>query len=356
MKSSSCVFVIAFLLALTAGPPADAAVPRDWLGVTVDGPLIEQPADHEGEWDLIGGSGATSVRTAFLWSQAQPQSPDSMDLRVSDALVLSAARRGLGVLPMVLAAPLWARTDPEVGGSPPRRPTDIVPYLQALVGRYGPRGSLWRDHPEVRPQPIRYWQIWNEPNLPGFWAQQPFARSYVRFLRVARRTLHRADAGARVVLGGLPNGWNALRQIYRAGGRSAFDVVAMHPYTRRPIDVVRIALFARRVMRRFGDRRKPLWITELSWPASKGKRRGALGIETDDRGQARRLRRGLLALAAARRRLGIERVYWYTWLSQEGGTSVFGWSGLRRLRADGEVVSTPALRAFRRVAHRVRRG
>ena len=110
----------------------------------------------------------------------------------------------------------------------------------------------------------------------------------------------------------------------------------------------------RRVMRRFGDRRKPLWVTEISWPASKGKAPDPIGIATTERGQARRLARGLTAVARARRKLRVARVYWYTWLSVESDTSLFSWSGLRRLRADGSVVSAPALRAFRRTSRKLR--
>ena len=41
--------------------------------------------------------------------------------------------------------------------------------------------------------------------------------------------------------------------IYAAGGRGAFDVVALHPYTRRPADVVRFVRYVRDGMRRRGD-------------------------------------------------------------------------------------------------------
>ena len=171
--------------------------------------------------------------------------------------------------------------------------------------RYGPAGSLWAEHPEVRARPIRAWQLWNEPNLRGYWSQQPFAKGYVRLLKVARAALRAADRRALAILAGLPNGWDALRRIYQAGGRRYFDAVAIHPYTARADRVPRYVLAARRVMRRFGDRRKPVWVTEISWPAAKGRATDPIGIATDDRGQARRLRRGLTALAAARRRLRV---------------------------------------------------
>ena len=61
----------------------------------------------------------------------------------------------------------------------------------------------------------------------------------MRLLRASRRALRAADPGARKILAGLPNYcWSALRKVYKAGGRGAFDVVALHPYTGRPRNVV----------------------------------------------------------------------------------------------------------------------
>ena len=57
-------------------------------------------------------------------------------------------------------------------------------------------------------------------------------------------------------------------------------------------------------------------------------------------------------LVAARVRLRIDGVFWYSWLTAETGQSVFNWSGLRRIR-DGERVDTAALRAFRTWARRL---
>jgi hypothetical protein len=347
--------LVAVLALLAAAAPASAQAPRDWLGVVADGPLTDPAADREREWDLVGGSGAATIRTAFYWWDGQPAGPGAVDFAAYDRVVLAAARRGLRTLPVVHGTPEWARERPGDFASPPRDPADFGRFLTGLVGRYGPRGSLWREQPGVRRLPIRDWQIWNEPNLTRYWSQQPFARSFVRLLRASRRALRGADRRARVILAGLPNeSWTALGAIYRAGGRRSFDAVALHPYTGKPRNVVRLVRFARRVMRRYGDRRKPVWVTELSWPAAKGRTDGTIGFETDDRGQARRLREGLRRLAAARRSLRIERVYWYTWLSAEGGPSSFAWSGLRRVR-DGEVISAPALRVFRTLARRLRR-
>lgn len=346
---------LAVLLLLALAAPAGAAVPRDWLGVAVDGPVIEEGDAYAGEWPLMARTGVGAARVAFYWTQGQRLGPGAVDFAPYDPVVLAAAREGITVLPVVFSTPRWARADPEDAAAPPRDPADYAAFLSALVGRYGPAGSLWSEHPELAPRPIRAWQLWNEPNLRGYWSQQPFAERYVALLKAARAALKAADPGAKAILAGLPNGWAALRQIYRAGGRRAFDAAAIHPYTARPESVPRFVREARRVMRRFGDRRKPLWVTELSWPAAKGRMRDPIGIATSERGQARRLARGLSALARNRKRLRIARVFWYTWLSAESTQSVFAWSGLRRLRQDGTVVSARSLRAYRRAARRLSR-
>ena len=36
--------------------------------------------------------------------------------------------------------------------------------FRALVGRYGPAGSLWAERPELPRIPIRAWQVFNETN------------------------------------------------------------------------------------------------------------------------------------------------------------------------------------------------
>jgi hypothetical protein len=347
---------IALLLALAA--PAAAAkrqVPRGWLGVVVDGPLNEPSFNGRGaEWDRMAASGAEAVRAAIYWRAIQPTGPSEANFAASDALILDAARRGLNVLPVLQSTPAWAALHPGDFASPPRDPADFARLLTALVGRYGANGSLWREHPEVRKQPIRAWQIWNEPNLTHYWNVPRWAPSYVKLLKAADRALKRADPRATTVLAGLPNeSWKALGQIYHAGGRGSFDVVTLHPYTGKPANVIRIVRIVRNVMRRRGDAKVPLWVTELSWPAAKGKIKQGGDFTTTDAGQAKRLEQGLDLLAGHRRKFRIERVYWYTWLSTEGlNSSGFDYSGLRRVRA-GQIHDAPALATFKRVAKRL---
>jgi hypothetical protein len=371
---AALLVVLAAALALVVAAPAHAVprkVPAGWLGVVADGPLLAPGFPLEPEFDRMVADGVESVRTAFYWSDAQPYPnwgsvPAEQQSRFVDAegmptdfseldrVVTAAAARRLTLLPVVIRSPRWAALQPDNPASPPTSAAAYARFATALVHRYGPNGSFWGQHPELRPMPLRSWQIWNEPNITRYWSKQPFAGGYVRLLRAARKAIKTADPGAHVVLCGLANfSWIALRAIYRAGGRGLFDIGAVHPFTSTPRLAVKIVRYNRAVMRKNGDGRKPLYITELTWSSAKGKTRNTFGWETTERGQASRLTEAYRRLVAARRSLGIARAYWYTWLTPDASSpNSFDWSGLRKLSGGG-IVDKPALRAYRAVARRI---
>jgi polysaccharide biosynthesis protein PslG len=310
------------------------------------------------EQRLMRSSGVWSVRVAVQWAQLQPRAGARPNLRSLDRFVAGAARARLDVLPVVLGTPGWAAANPSSAASPPRDPRTYGRFLQALVRRYGPRGSLWRGRGAPPRRPSRRWQIWNEPDITKYWsAPGPWQRGYVRLLRAARTALKRADPRAQVVLAGLTNrSWLDLRKVYAAGGRGLFDLAAAHPFSARVSNVVKIVRLVRAEMRRARDARTPLLVTELSWTSGKGRATFTYGWETTESGQASRVRSALRRLAAARGRFRLAGVYWYTWLSPRiGGRDSFSYSGLRRLNAAGRPVSKPALAAFRGVARALAR-
>lgn len=342
--------------ALTLCPAVSVAgTPAGFFGTMVDGPALDPGVDLGRELDLMRSSGVATIRVAFDWSRAQPESGSATSFADSDRIVASAARRRLVVLPVVLWAPVWARREPAKQASPPQ-PGAYAAFVAGLARRYGPRGSLWRERTSLPRVPIRDWQIWNEPTVENFWTIQPFERDYVELLRRTRASLRAVDRRARVVSAGLVyESWRALERLYRAGARGRFDVLALHPFTSAPKDVLRIVELNRRVMKRHRDARRPVFLTEVSWPSSRDKIGERYGYETDEAGQARKLSAALPLIARERRRLGIERAYWYTWLTRETDPEYpFDYAGLRRLDEDGRIVSKPALSAFRRAVARLR--
>jgi hypothetical protein len=352
------ILVLCSLLLVPAGARAKVPrIPAGWVGVAADGPLLERPAKHRGEWRRMRANRVGFVRAAFVWRDVQPE-PGPIDLAPTDAIVLAAAKQGLSVMPESHGTPSWAAVDPGDEGSRPADPAQYAEVIRAFVRRYGPEGTLWAEHPEIEARPIRRWQVWNEPNLTAYWREQPFAPEYVELLRAVREVLDEEDPGAQLILGGMPNrSWQDLRAVYAAGGRGLFDAVALHPYTGEVYDVVRIVRFVRKELRRQRDGRLPVYLTEVSWPASAGHQgRKRDGFNVTDAEQASKLRQALTAFARERRRLRIAGVVWYTWLSAEGTAmpSWSGYSGLRRLRR-GDVVTAPSLKAFRETLAALRR-
>jgi hypothetical protein len=341
------------LVVLSAPPAAQGAVPRGFVGVMGDGPLFSPAVNLDREVDLMAGAGVESLRVAVYWAHAQPRSTGPPSFAETDRVVAAAARRRIEVLPVVLLAPAWARLRPSQTWSPPAPAAygSSASYVAALVARYKPGGAFWAQHPELKPVPIRSWQVWNEPNGPRFWSLQPGLAEYAEMLRVTRAAIKRADPHARVVLAGLTDrSWVSLKKLYRLGIKASTDVIALNSFTKLPRNLVAIAKRARDVMRRFGDARKPLVMTELSWPSAQGHVADPFGYEETEAGQARRLTEVLRTLARRRHALRIRQVFWYTWMSfDRDRTYSFDWAGVRRL--SGTTIATkPAYWALRKTA------
>ena len=178
------VFGVATLARAAAGAShsttrsaVSAAVPEGFVGVDADGPLFgpDTPIDFATQVSTMVADGVQSVRTAFSWSAAEPyeiwadvpaaqksQFTDvdgqPINFQVTDMIVGATARRRMSVLPIVLYAPPWDATMNPNGVATPSRNGPYAAYLTALIGRYGPHGSFWRQNPGIPELPIRMWQ------------------------------------------------------------------------------------------------------------------------------------------------------------------------------------------------------
>jgi len=357
------VLSAAVLAALVVAAPAGAArrsVPASFFGVNWDQEIAASgPGGLQNQqFGRMAAAGAETVRGLFLWSTAQPDQNGPIDFSATDQLVGGAAAHHLTVLPIVVDSPLWARAF-ESSFSPPSNPQDYAAYLTALIGRYGPHGSFWRDNPRLPKVPVRAWQIWNEPNMSYQWSTpgstEDYAVRYTMLLRDSYQAIKRADPGALVVLAGLANtSPQDLAHLYDYGAKPYFDVAAIHPYTYTPAGVLTLTREARQVMRRNGDNRKQLWVTELGLPASRGVAQSSNSLQTTPAGMTRFLTNAYRLLAGNARRLGIGRVYWYTWASSyssNAGPAIFDFSGLFKWTPGSPVVARePAYAAYVRAA------
>lgn len=366
-------------VALAAPAQAQARAPEGFVGTMLDGRAATFGRDRLArELDVMQGSGVETVRVVWSWLHTQPyvsweavpeaerprfRDVGGLPLSIArlDALVELAARRGIRVFPVTVTTPAWNVRRINVLASPPRSVAPYAAFMRALVGRYGSRGTFWREHPELPQLPVRWWQLWNEPHLAGYWAAPRWWEGYASLLRAGARAVHRADRRAQVVMAGLATDrlplWDRLDQLLAEGVGPEVDMVAAHVFTRRPRDVVRALRRVRATLRAYGLGRTPIALTEWSWPSSLGKRARRRGVpwETTERGQAARVAETLRRLGRARRELRLRTAIHYTWASRERSGGWAPWAGLRRVLPDGRVVSKPALAAFRRVARALRR-
>jgi len=340
-----------------------------FLGVTAGAPLLAPGFALRPELALMARNGVQSLRVPFYWRAAQPYRSSAdvpaaerrrfvavggvpTDFGATDPAVEAAARAGVSVLPVVLGSPPWAARHPALSNSAPAGTASYAAFARALVERYGPRGSFWTEHPALPRRPIRLWQVWNEPNHAFYWSEQPFARDYVALLRAAGRAIHGADPGARVMLAGFAErSWETIASLYRDGARGSFDVAAIHPYTFKVENVLKIVRLVRDALDRAGDPARPIMITELSWSSGAGRVRKSFGFDTTEADQAARLSRAIPLLTRLRRTLGLERIYWESWITYDRNVeNPFDFSGLREQRPGGGARDKAALGAYRRVA------
>ena len=322
LAATLCLLVALPLAGVVAGCGSSASAPAPPRSTFV-GLLSQDAFDGTPNYQAVTLArvkklGVQILRQTFDWSKIEP-SEGRFRLAKTDRFVLAAAKEGMAVLPILFHAPSWAtgRTRPPQSNvvDPPRRPASIASIARALVSRYGPRGSLWRQNPDVAPVPVRNWQIWNEPNLPQYWGDKPNARAYASLLAVAYRAIHVSDRDARVLSAGLPQSKlgvrfaTYVRALYRAGARPYFDVFALHPYGTTTRAVIGAVRRTRALMRRFGDDRKPIWITELGW-ASAGP---PSPFTFDPLSQAQLVATTIDALALERRALRIAGFVYFDW-------------------------------------------
>jgi hypothetical protein len=343
--------VAALAVAVSAASPAaaGAATPPGFFGVVPS--ALQRP-----DVTRMAQSGVATVRVFVNWRLVEPQ-PGQRNWTNYDAVVGVLAESGLQVEPVLFGVPSWISPRP---AKPPiytaAKRQAWMSFLAELAGRYGHGGRFWSAHPELPPRPFSDWEVWNEPNLDGYWGgAKPNPRNYVRLLRLTGAGLRQSDPAARIGVGGIfppprprygVSMEDFMKGIYGVrGARRAYDAVAIHPYASRPKGVLAATREARRIMNRHGDRATPLWITEIGWTTG-GTRWAKSPFKATETQQAKFLRQSFGALIRARRSLRLEFLIWHAWQDSAvpGPWTMF--SGM--IRGDG--TAKPALGAYSQIA------
>jgi polysaccharide biosynthesis protein PslG len=312
-----------------------------------------------------------TMRVTINWSDVEPNAPPVPDdWSQTDALFTQLAKLGIRAQPLLYSSPYWVNgltlpngqplqgqkhSTPPVGSAEAR--ADWRAFVQAAVNRYKPGGTFWtgpfaQSNPGVKPLPIRLWQVWNEPNIERSFTPRPSVRKYASVLKIAHGAILAADPTARVALAGMPTDAkfpeaDYLKQLYGIRGiKKNFDVLGVHPYGPSVHNVRADTARVRKVMRKAGDGKTPIWVSETSWGSAPKDGH----INQGPKGQARMLTRTMRMFAHRRRALNINEVSWFglrdpgpkvntgdcTWcrysgLLDPGGNPKPAWKAFRKL-------------------------
>lgn len=303
-------FVAAALGALLVLPAAAQAARPITLGLALSERLTPVMLPR------VQATGATTVSLVADWSMIAPATrPEAFDPADPDdpayqwgsldGEIETATGAGLAPIVTVIGAPAWATKIEGIKGQGPWSPdvAQLGLFFTAIAKRY--------DGAHGQPR-VRYWSVWNEPNLTKF-LQPQYERSSLRSpdwyrsaLNAAAAALHAARRDNVVIAGNLApftdpvdpslsvppmvfmrevlcmSPSSRLKPACRKG--ASFDVWAVHPYTSgnalhratKPDDVslgnlpdvarlLRSAVAAKHVR---SARAPQLWVTEFSWDTS----------------------------------------------------------------------------------------
>ncbi|MEO8082969.1 MAG: endo-1,4-beta-xylanase [Ardenticatenales bacterium] len=226
---------------------------------------------------MAADAGVRWAKQHLPWADVERE-PGRLDWSKYDAIVDVCHAYGIDVVWRLDWTPAWASRD-DHGPGANNMPADDAAYARFV----GAAAAHFKGR-------VRFYQIWNEPNLSSEWGYQSVDPSaYVRMLAAAAAAARAADPAAVLIAAPLAintetradsanlNDLAYLREMYDAGARPAFDILAANAFgMERPPDdppgpdrlnFRRIEL-QREVMIAHGDAGKPIWLSEYGWNAA----------------------------------------------------------------------------------------
>ncbi len=272
-------------------PQVEPYVPIPYAGVNPYGinTFLEQEVE---DWKihrtlrLIRDAGFKWIRQEFPWEDIEiegkgifrdrRQGRDISSWAKYDHIVDLAEEYGIEIIARLDNPPAWSRAAGNEAGTlaPPDDYGDYGDFVYAVVSRYKGR--------------VKYYQIWNEPNIYPEWGEGPVdPEAYTRLLKVAYTRAKEADPEVVILSAGLAPTTEMtpenlmdlvfLERMYEAGAKKYFDIMSVQGYglwngpTDRRVHPNRAnfsrVMLIRELMVRNGDAQKPIWASEVGWNA-----------------------------------------------------------------------------------------
>lgn len=282
-------------------PQPDPFLPMQHSGVNPYGvnTFLNQEVETakvEAQLKMISEAGIRWIRQEFPWQDIEvdgrgqfTDSRNDMDgdgqadtipaWDKYDRIVALAEQYDIEIQARLSAPPAWSRAEVDaLGLGPPDDYQDFVNFAVAVAEHYQGR--------------LRYFQIWNEPNIYPEWGTLPdqthkpiSPEGYTELLCRTYDALKALDPEIVVISAAMAptsdltdrdmNDFVYWERMYDAGAGACFDVLSMQGYglnsgptdrRMRPTNVTFARnLYIRDLMVANGDAHKPIWISETAW-------------------------------------------------------------------------------------------
>jgi Cellulase (glycosyl hydrolase family 5) len=291
--------VLALCALAVLAAPAALAAERMWVGFH-DDPSFRWVNNRASRVQGSATDGAAIMRLLVQWNLVAPRRPstasDPFDPAYNfddlDEALREAQKSDLEVMLTLSGTPRWANGGRGINAMP-RRLSDFTAFARAISSRYSGRNN---GYPFVR-----FWSVWNEPNLTRFLKPQFNSRgrsvapaNYARLYAAAYTGIKAGNPRAKVAMGETsargsdrPQGVRPdhspgrfAEGVARANLRLRFDAWSHHPYpfnpNSRPGQVVRwpnvslasLPRFNAELKRMFKRKNVPIWVTEYGHQTS----------------------------------------------------------------------------------------
>jgi len=253
--------------------------------------------------DQIKELGSPMIRLDILWSDVHA-GPGQFTFDRYDRLFSLLEKNNISVLTLLHYNK--QRVDAQgqkVWNQPPESFEEFAHYVKTAVARYKSY--------------IRYWEIWNEPNLSVYWSKpKDELKTYSHLLEVSYQAAKKADPTCTVLNGGLTAPiLEDVTNLYKQGAKPVFDILSIHTFL-DPLSTSSLVEFGallsgtQNIMDANGDQMKKIWITEMGCPGiPKGRpaQRWFAGDSVDEGTQAEWLETIFTKIKTQNR---VEKLFW----------------------------------------------
>jgi hypothetical protein len=225
---------------------------------------------HPNQVNLARALGSQTARVPFQWNEVEFRR-GRYDFAAYDRVYTEMQARGISPILAINGSPCWARPSTTCTG----RFQHALPPDREFLGE-------WKKFVRItlrRYPSLAGVEVWNEPNLNGFWGPKPEPKRYAKLLKATARTVQKVSPRIPVIFGGLvpqfgpaPRGMDSRhfqRRAFKAGAWRWIDAFGVHPYV-FPSDDPNLIVSVRAQMAvpkgiaaRFGIADMPLWVTEF---------------------------------------------------------------------------------------------